>query len=83
MLERMCVHNIDALSHTRGNSIAKSRCWSFVSFALTHWSQVTHIWGSKLTIAGSDNGFSPDRRQAVIWTNAKILVNGPLETNFR
>ena len=36
---------------------------------LTHWAQVTHICVSKLTIIGSDNGLSPDRRQAIIWTN--------------
>ena len=30
---------------------------------------------------GSDNGLSPDRRQAIIWTNAKILLTGPLGTN--
>ena len=28
-----------------------------------------HIYVSKLTIMGSDNGLSPDRRQAIIWTN--------------
>ena len=31
---------------------------------------------------GSDNGLSPGRRQAIIWTNAGILLIGPLETNF-
>ena len=49
---------------------------------LTHWGQVTHICISKLTIVGSDNGLSPGRRQAIIWTNAGILVTGPLGTNF-
>ena len=29
-----------------------------------------HIWVSKLTTIGSDNGLSPGRRQAIIWTNA-------------
>ena len=47
-----------------------------------HWGRVTHICVSKLTIMGSDNGLSPDRRQAIIWTNAGILLIGPLETNF-
>ena len=37
---------------------------------------------SKLTVIGSDNGLSPDRRQAIIWTNAGILLIGPLGTNF-
>ena len=43
---------------------------------------MTHICVSKLTIIGSDNGLSPGRRQAIIWTNAGILLIGPLETNF-
>ena len=44
--------------------------------------RVTHICVGKLTIIGSDNGLSPERRQAIIWTNAGILLIGPLETNF-
>ena len=47
---------------------------------LTHWGRVTHIRIRKLTTIGSDNGFSPGRRQAIIWTNAGILVIGPLGT---
>ena len=47
-----------------------------------HWSRVTHICVSRLTITGSDNGLSPGRRQAIIWTNAGILLIGPLGTNF-
>ena len=50
--------------------------------ALTHWGQVMHIYVSKLTILGSDNGLSPDQRQAIIWTNAGILLIAPLGTNF-
>ena len=49
---------------------------------LTHWGRVTHICVSKLIIIGSDNGLSPSRRQAIIWTNADILLIGPLGTNF-
>ena len=49
---------------------------------LTHWGRVTHISVSKLTIIGSDNGLSPGRRQAIIWTNAEILVIRTLRTNF-
>ena len=48
----------------------------------THWGRVTHICVSKLTIIGSDNGLSPGRRQAIIRTNAGILLIGPLGTNF-
>ena len=51
-------------------------------FPLTHWGRVTHICISKLTIIGSDNFLSPDQRQAIIWTNAGILLIEPLGTNF-
>ena len=43
---------------------------------------MTHICVSTLTVIGSDNGLSPGRRQAIIWTNAGILLIGPLGTNF-
>ena len=33
-------------------------------------------------IIGSDNGLPPVWRQAIIWTNAGILLIGPLGTNF-
>ena len=49
---------------------------------LTHWDRVTHICVGKLTIIGSDNGLSPGRRQAIIRTNAGILLIRPLGTNF-
>ena len=49
---------------------------------LTHWGRVTHICVSKLNIIGSENGLSPGRRQAIIWTSAGILLIGPLGTNF-
>ena len=49
---------------------------------LTHWGRVTHICVGELTIIGSDNGLSPGRRQAIIWTNAGLLLIGPIETNF-
>ena len=49
---------------------------------LTHWGRVTHICVNKLAIIVSDNGLSPGRRQAIIWTNAGIMLIGPLGTNF-
>ena len=48
---------------------------------LTQWGRVTHICVRKRTIIGLDNDMSPERRQAIIWTNVKILLIGPLETN--
>ena len=49
---------------------------------LTHWGGVTHICVGNLNIIGSDNGLSPSRRQAIIWTNAGILLIEPPGTNF-
>ena len=49
---------------------------------LTHWGRLTHICISKLTIIGSDNGLSPGRHQAIIWTNAGIVLIGLLGTKF-
>ena len=46
---------------------------SYSKRPLTHLDLVLHICVSKLTIIGSDNGLSPGRRQAIIWTNAGIL----------
>ena len=50
--------------------------------SLTHWGRVTHKCVGKLTTIGLDNGLSPGRRQAIIWTNAGILLIGPLGTKF-
>ena len=49
---------------------------------LTHWGRVMHMCVSNLTIIGSDNGLSPGRRQAIIWTNAGIVLIGTRGTNF-
>ena len=43
---------------------------------------MTHICVSKLTIIVPDNGLSPSRRQAIIWTNAGILLIRTSATNF-
>ena len=43
---------------------------------------MTHICVSDLNSIGSDNGLSPGRRQAIIRTNAVILLIRPLGTNF-
>ena len=47
---------------------------------LTHCGRVTHTCIQ--IIIGSDNGMLPGRRQAIIWTNAGILLIGALGTNF-
>ena len=58
------------------------RPFCFGPSVLTHRGRVTHICVGKLTIIGSDNSLSLERRQVIIWTNAAILLIGPLGTNF-
>ena len=45
------------------------------------------VWSGSVSVQimcgiGSDNGLSPGRRQAIIWTNAGILLIRTLGTNF-
>ena len=68
--------------HTRISQLQLCEAEKITTSTLTHWGRVTHICVGKLTIIGSDNGLSPERPQAIIWTNAGILLIGPLGTNF-
>ena len=80
VLKKMCETSVE---HSR--RISFLRCMSVTTsdlLPLTHWGRVTHICVGNLTIIGSDNGLSPGRRQAIIWTNDGILLIWPLETNF-
>ena len=43
---------------------------------------MTHICITKLTIIGSDNGLSPGQGQAIVWTNAEILLIPAPGTKF-
>ena len=61
----------------------QAQSWpTLVLVCLTHWGRVTHICVSKLNIIGSGNGLSPGWSQAIIWTNAGVLLIWPLGTNF-
>ena len=56
---------------------------NFTVGTLSHWGRVKHICVNYLIIIiGSDNGLSHGWCQAIIWTNAGILLIGPLGTNF-
>ena len=55
--------------------------WTLQNF-LTHWGRVRQICISKLTTIVSDNGLPPGQHQAIIWTYDRILLIGPLRTNF-
>ena len=63
-------------------SAAHAEPLSYDCLMLTHWGRVTHLCASKLTTIGSDNGLSPGRRQAIIWTNDGILLIRTLGTIF-
>ena len=52
------------------------------SSILNLWSRVTHICISKPTIIGLHYGLLPGRYQAIIWTNAEILLIGKLQWNL-
>ena len=60
--------------------------WSTSDISLTNGGRSRdvrqHICASKLNHHWSDNGLLPDRHQAVIWTNAGILLIGPLGRSF-
>ena len=60
----------------------KAVAFSLAGYLLTHLGRMTHKCVSKLTVISSDNGFSPGRRQAIIWTNTVMLLIGPLGTNY-
>ena len=54
--------------------------WGKYASYLTHWGRMMDIYMSNVTIIGSDNGLPPARHQAITWTNAGILLIGPLGT---
>ena len=61
------------------NSTSHEICVWFIVLCLvlvvsTHRGRVVHICTAKLTIIGSDNGLSPGQHQAIIWTNAAIMM---------
>ena len=71
------------LQHRSGHpSLVQVMACYLMAQCLTHRGRVTHICVVKLIIIGSDNGLSPGRRQAIIWTNAGILSIGPLGANL-
>ena len=70
------------INNMKVDAINKLPTWTNLDSSLTHWGRVTHICVGNLTIIGSDNGLSPERCQAINWTNAAVLLIGPKGTNF-
>ena len=50
--------------------------------SLPHWGRMMHKCVGNVTLIGSDNGLPPDRRQAIIWTNAGVSSTGSPWINF-
>ena len=50
--------------------------------SVSWWIQNDAYIRQKLTIISPDNGLSPGRRQAIIWTNAGVVLIWPLGTTF-
>ena len=82
----ICIGNLTIIGSDNGLSFkissVQGRSFCPGRDELTHWGRVTHICVSDLSSIGSDNGLSPGRRQAIIRTNAGILLIRPLGTNF-
>ena len=82
----MWVHLLVGWTHTpeRARILAQAHtpAHTLSNPVLTHWGPVTHICVSKLTTIGSDNGLSPGRCQAIILTNARILLIRTSEAKF-
>ena len=45
-----------------------------------NWCRVTHTYATNLIIIGSYNDLSSGRRRPIIWTNAEILLIGPVKS---
>ena len=87
LLSGLMIASTITLCQAYSAAVTEWWCYHYVmcqmgSKALTHWGRVTLICVSKQTIIGSDNGLSPGRHQAIIWTNAGILLTGSLWTKF-
>ena len=55
---------------------------SIISQPLTHWCRWRIYASLNWVTFGSDNGLSPIRRHAIIWTNEGMSLIGLLGTNF-
>ena len=72
----------------RSYDVTAMKLWHFISlknmrvYTKLHWSRETRICVSTLNIVGSDNSLSHGRRQAIIWTNAGILLTVPWGQNW-
>ena len=72
-------------SFQNGHSRRICRTYSetqYLQLVLTQWDRVTYTCVRNIVIIASNNSLSPGRCQAIIWTNAKILLIGRSWINF-
>ena len=83
-LKRKCRHFDEILitGCTGSCHFDNFQCSQWWKFHQNEDISVSVIMHRKLSTIGSDNGLSPGRHQAIIWTNARILLIGHLGTNF-
>ena len=79
----LCATSLTFRTHVNAPCVNEliTQTWTHM-FILNHWGRVRHIYVNMLTITGSDNGLSPIRHQAIIWTTAEILLIRTLGKNF-
>ena len=67
----------------QGEPVILLSCVSKVDQNFSHLPLVLHIYSLVNQVSiDSDDGLSPIRHQAIIWTSAGLLSIGPLGTNF-
>ena len=76
-INNMLWHSTEVISLEMPEIFTNKDLWCILSSLLTHWGRVKHTCIGKLTSIGSDNDLSPGRHQAIIWTNAGILLIWP------
>ena len=60
----------------------KQQYWHHWFVSIYNWGRVTHIWVSKLTIIGSNNGLSLGRRRAISLNQCCSIVNCALRNEL-
>ena len=74
VLFKTCIPSLNSLAPESCGKKIKGYYFTMFGRLITHWGRVTHICISILTIIGPYNGLSHVWRQAIIWTNAGILL---------
>ena len=75
-----CIYRLSVFDLTKYYTYDLSQAYNW--YQLHHSDRVTHICVNKLTFIGEDNGLLAGRRQSIFWTNAGIMLIGPVGTKF-